>query len=92
MNVGDRVRVIPSTFGMGVDKPGETASHTRSDYNHKPKPLPGTVTYIHPSGRWYQVTFDNGVKECFFVDVEPTPKEREPVNRSRLYGSVINDY
>ena len=33
--------------------------------------LDGTVTYIHPSKRWYQVTFDNGIKECFFFDVEP---------------------
>ena len=33
--------------------------------------MPGTVTYIHPSGRWYQVSFDVGIKECFFVEPEP---------------------
>ena len=42
----------------------------------------GVVTYIHPSGRWYQVTFDNGVKECFFIPVEPCklkPDRMKPV-------------
>lgn len=28
---------------------------------------------INARRRWYQVTFDCGIKECFFVDVEPTP-------------------
>lgn len=71
--VGDRVHIKPDTFGQGVDKPGANANHTTHALRPEPTyPLPGTVTYVHPRGRWYQVTFDVGVKECFFYDVEPT--------------------
>jgi len=65
MKVGDRIMIQPETFGpdMAISKSRGVCS-ARPEYS-------GTVTYIHPSGRWYQVTFDNGVKECFFVDVEP---------------------
>lgn len=91
MNVGDRVMIKPQTFGNGADRPDDH-HHTAKAIKPPAPPLPGTVTFINARRRWYQVTFDIGIRECFFVDVEPTPKEREPVNRSRLYGSVINDY
>ena len=90
MKVGDRVALRPQTFGNGVDRPDDH-HHTAKAIKPPAPPLPGTVTYCHPSGRWYQVTFDNGIRECFFAAVEPTQIERVPVNRSRLYGSVIND-
>lgn len=76
---GDRVSLIPLTFGAGFDKPGEGATHTKKVLKNEIKPLPGTVTYVHPKGRWYQVTFDCGIKECFFVDVKPTPLIRDKV-------------
>lgn len=71
MNIGDRIMIQPETFGpdMAISKT-HIGGAVRPEY-------PGTVTYIHPAGRWYQVTFDNGIKECFFFDVEPTPKKRE---------------
>lgn len=72
-HVGQRVRMTPETFGAGVDRPGENAKHTVLALRPQMTRWPGTVTYIHPSGRWYQVTFDNGLKECFFIDPEPTP-------------------
>ncbi len=72
MNIGDRVMIRPETFGNGVDRP-DTHNHTAKAIKPPPPPLPGTVTFCHPSGRWYQVTFDNGIKEWFFFDVEPTP-------------------
>lgn len=86
--VGDMVSMIPLTFGTGVDRPGEGMGHTKNDLKREIRPQAGTVTYIHPSRRWYQVTFDIGIKECFFADVEPIQKARETVNRSRLYGGV----
>lgn len=66
MQVGDRVKVRPETFGpdMAISTAGKVIN-TRPLY-------PGRVTFISRKG-WYQVTFDNGVKECFFLDVEPTP-------------------
>ena len=67
MKVGDRIMIQPETFG-----PDMAISKSRGVCSVRPE-YPGAVTYIHPSGRWYQVTFDNGIKECFFVDVEPTP-------------------
>lgn len=85
MNIGDRIMIQPQTFG-----PDMAISKSRGVCAARPA-YPGTVTFIHPSGRWYQVTFDNGIRECFFAAVEPTQIERVPVNRSRLYGSVIND-
>lgn len=71
MKVGDRIKIQPDTFGpeLKVEK-DKGFCRARPAY-------PGTVTYIHPSGRWYQVKFDNGVKECFFFDVEPV-KEKKP--------------
>lgn len=87
MTVGDRIMIRPQTFGAGVDRPGENAKHTALILRPKaPVMWPGTVTYIHPSGRWYQVTFDNGLKECFFIDAEPTPMipERAIHNRKRV--------
>lgn len=76
--VGDRVRMTPQTFGAGTDRPGETAKKHIDWIQREPvPPLPGTVTYVHPSGRWYQVTFDVGIKECFFVDPDPTPILRD---------------
>jgi hypothetical protein len=89
MNIGDRVSIVPQTFGNGTDKPGDAALHARLDYEKRVEPQPGTVTYIHPSGRWYQVTFDVGIKECFFVDVEPVQLAKIPVNRSRNYGGYV---
>lgn len=84
--IGDRVSMIPQTFGTGIEKPGDGASHTKAELKKNIEPLPGTVTFV--SKRWYQVTFDCGVKECFFREVDPAPLERVPVNRSRLYGGV----
>ena len=52
--VGDRVEVIPTTFGV------ETKRKVK---------YPGTVTYVNEAKRWYQVTFDNGVKECYHFPV-----------------------
>ena len=86
--VGERVSMIPQTFGTGVDKPGEGMGHTKNELKREIRPLAGTVTFVHPRGRWYQVTFDIGIRECFFYDVEPTPKARVPMNRSRLYGGT----
>ena len=85
MKVGDRIMIQPQTFG-----PDAAISKVTGSRKVRPA-YPGTITYIHPRRGWYQVTFDNGVKECFFAAVEPTQIERVPVNRSRLYGSVIND-
>ena len=72
VTVGDRVALRPQTFGNGFDRPDEH-NHTAKAIKPPAPPLPGTVTYCHPSGRWYQVTFDCGIKEWFFMDVEPTP-------------------
>lgn len=70
-NLGDRVRLVPQTFGAGVDRPGYSRNHAVLVDKRTPvKPLPGTVTYVHPTHRWYQVTFDCGLKECFFQDVD----------------------
>lgn len=62
--VGDRIRVVPQTFGnqlvLGIPKNGQGVDERRREA------FPGTVTYVHPTGRWFQVTFDIGIKECFF--------------------------
>lgn len=68
--LGERVAEFPETFGnmsLGLPKDmrGQTLTERRRTY-------PGTVTYVHPTGRWYQVTFDAaGIKECFFVGTPP---------------------
>ena len=71
MKVGDRIKIQPDTFGpdLKVEK-DKGFCKMRPSY-------PGTVTYIHHSGRWYQVTFDNGVAECFFCEIAPEPVVRE---------------
>lgn len=59
--VGDRIRVVPETFGNWA------AAGVESRTKEARKPYPGTVTYVHPRGWWFQVTFDgSGIKECFF--------------------------
>ena len=62
--VGDRIRIVPETFGnstLGTPKKGQGV------HEAKRTAYPGTVTYVHPRGRWFQVTFDAaGIKECFF--------------------------
>jgi len=83
MKVGDRVKMRPETFGNDADRP-DVHNHTSKALWSAAPPIPGTVTYCHPSGRWYQVTFDNGIKECFFVDVEPTPLAQD---RGRHHGA-----
>ena len=76
MKVGDCVTIKPQTFGNGADRPDDH-HHTAKSIKPPAPPLPGTVTFCHQSGRWYQVTFDCGSKECFFVDVEPEDLPRE---------------
>lgn len=71
MKIGDRIMAQPDTFG-----PDLKVENDKGFCKARPA-YPSTVTYIHPSGRWYQVTFDNGIRECFFVDVEPTPLIRD---------------
>lgn len=66
VKLGDRVRIVPATFGNGVHSPGESHDPKYELTRNPPKPLPGTVTYVHPTRPWYQVTFDNGIVECFF--------------------------
>ena len=56
-NIGDRVRIMPETFGAGVNRPGEKQSHANLDKRANVHPLPGTVTFINRRWRWYQVTF-----------------------------------
>lgn len=58
--VGDRIRIAPDTFGDGV------GSTPKGVERHERKRYPGTVTYAPENKRWFQVTFDNGIKECFF--------------------------
>jgi hypothetical protein len=70
MQVGDRIMAQPDTF-----VPDMAISKSRGVCSVRPE-YPGAVTYIHPSGRWYQVTFDNGIKECFFIDPEPEEVKR----------------
>ena len=55
--------IVPDTFGnysFGTPKRGQGVDEKVRT------PFPGTVTYVHPFRRWYQVTFDNGIVECFF--------------------------
>lgn len=61
VKVGDRVMKQPLTFGS------DQAIAQDKGIIHSRKAYPGTVTYVHPSGRWYNVTFDNGLKESFFI-------------------------
>ena len=70
MKVGDRITIKPQTFGNGADRPDDH-HHTALAIKPPAPPLPGTVTFINARRRWYQVTFDCGIKECFFVDVPP---------------------
>lgn len=78
IRLGDRVRMIPETFGSGLaEKKAKGFIELRPVQN-------GTVTYIHPSDRWYQVTFDCGIKECYFCDVE---KGGENGKQTRRQGS-----
>lgn len=69
MNVGDRIMIQPQTFG-----PDAAISKVYGARNVRPD-YPGTITYISRRG-WYQVTFDNGVKECYFIEPEPEPEHR----------------
>ena len=71
--IGDRVSMIPQTFGTGIYRPGDGTGHTKNELKQEVKPQPGTVTFIHPKRRWYQVTFDIGIKECFFAEQPPEP-------------------
>lgn len=61
VRVGDRVMRQPKTFGPNLDLPKDKG------FIRCRKAYPGTVTYIHSSGRWYTVTFDIGIKESFFT-------------------------
>lgn len=60
MKVGDRIKQQPVTFGSG-----EIGTGKQRGAIPKREKILGTVTYISKRG-WYQVTFDNGVRECFF--------------------------
>ena len=64
MNIGDRVMIKPETFGNGFDRP-DTHNHTAKSVRPPVPPMPGEVTYINRKRRWFQVTFDIGIKECF---------------------------
>jgi hypothetical protein len=87
VQIGDRVSIIPTTFGVGIDKPGDNSTHTIKSLRKNIKPQAGTVTFI--SSRWYQVTFDCGVKECFFFDVRPTPLIKDKAQHYRKSGGAI---
>lgn len=51
----------------------------------------GKVDYIHPSGKWYKVTFTmsngNSYSECFFIkelhDGDWTKEEQEEIKRQQ---------
>lgn len=62
--IGERVMVVSDTFG-----PDEKVE-TDHGFIHRRPALPGTVTYISEAKGWYQVTFDIGVKACFFFEEE----------------------
>lgn len=47
VNLGDRVCLRPQTFGEITKERGTVRD-----------PLPGTVTYIHPRGRFCTVSFE----------------------------------
>ncbi len=66
MKVGDRIMIQPQTFG-----PDAAISKVFGARKIRPA-YPGTITYIHPRRGWYQVTFDNGIKECYFIEPGPT--------------------
>lgn len=89
MNIGDRIMKQPETFGTGIDRPGENAKHTALSLRGSVGPLPGTVTYINHKRRWYQVTFDIGIKECFFFDIEPEAGKRGRPPLPNGYHRVI---
>lgn len=55
MRIGDRVRRMPTIV---EDKNGNRGWNAT-------EPQPGTVTYIHPRGRFYVVQFDMGFSEAF---------------------------
>lgn len=82
-NIGDRVSLQPVTFGEG-----EMGLGPQRGCMMKKQTYPGTVTYINAKRGWYQVTFDNGVKECFFFPAQKVKKPKETYNRSRLYTCV----
>lgn len=61
MQLGDRVRRMPTMF----------EAKTGGDLRGAPAPQPGTVTYIHPRGRFYVVRFDCGFCEAYpFKEVD----------------------
>ena len=70
--VGQRVTAQPVTFGSDLLK------ETDQGFCKARQFYPGTITYINEKHRWYQVTFDIGVKECFFFAVE----QPEPIKRT----------
>lgn len=60
MRIGDRVRRMPT---IAEDKNGNRGWNATVSQ-------PGTVTYIHPRGRFYVVRFDTGFCEAFpFMEV-----------------------
>lgn len=75
MQIGDTVRVIPQTLYFNLHN--KTAE--------EPRPMDGTVVYMHPMGRFYVVefTFKLGykVRESF----DSRPKYREtPLSGARF--------
>ena len=71
MRIGERISIQPDTFGSDLKLEKDRG------FCKMRKSYPGTVTYIHRSGRWYQVTFDNGIKECFFCNTEQGTQPRK---------------
>lgn len=55
MQIGERVRRVPTVYG--VDAAGRVEVG---------KAQSGTITYIHPEGRFYVVTFADGIRESFY--------------------------
>lgn len=77
MKIGDRIMAQPDTFG-----PDLKVENDKGFCKARPA-YPGTVTYINHHRRWYQVTFDCGIKECFFFDVEPAAVEKDRLGGMR---------
>lgn len=38
----------------------------------KPQPQWCTVVFVHEANRWYEVEFDNGLRECYKVPEAPS--------------------
>lgn len=53
MKIGDKIRKIPESI-----QPQKNSDFILG-------PLPGTVVYIHPKGRFYVVLFDAGFRESY---------------------------